>query len=236
MASETTAHLFHRLEQLNGIGAALSRERDIDTLLENILAAAQAITGADGGTLYSVTEDGAALKFEMLHTHSLGLRMGGTTGKPIDYPQLPLRKAGLWDIKLDHEGGRMPAVVVQQCTSEAVDREFMSDFAPSAKQNCSKADIQKAATGYVMDSVCTMAGTTVTSHAETSGDFNSAYTVNVTSHSQGGKLGSQDSKVTIAAKWAGPCKEGQKPGDVVMPGGFKMNVRDFEKYKSMVPH
>ena len=150
--------------------------------------------------------------------------------------QLPLRKAGLWDIKLDHEGGRMPAVVVQQCTSEAVDREFMSDFAPSAKQNCSKTEIQKAATGYVMDSVCTMAGTTVTSHAETSGDFNSAYTVNVTSHSQGGKLGSQDSKVTIAAKWAGPCKEGQKPGDVVMPGGFKMNVRDFEKYKSMVPH
>ena len=93
MASETTAHLFHRLEQLNGIGAALSRERNIDTLLENILTAAQAITGADGGTLYSVTEDGAALKFEILHTHSLGIRMGGTTGKPINYPQLPLRKA-----------------------------------------------------------------------------------------------------------------------------------------------
>ena len=122
--------------------------------------------------------------------------------------QLPLRKAGLWDIKVDHEGGRMPAVMVPQCTS---DREFMSDFAPSAKLNCSKADIQKAATGYVVDSVCTMAGTTLTSHAETSGDFNSAYTVNVTSHIKGGELGSQDSKVTIAAKWAGPCKEGQKP-------------------------
>lgn len=93
MALETTAHLFQRLEQLNGIGAALSRERDIDRLLENILAAAQAITGADGGTLYSVTEDGTALKFEILRTDSLGIRIGGTTGKPIDYPQLPLRKA-----------------------------------------------------------------------------------------------------------------------------------------------
>jgi hypothetical protein len=50
--------------------------------------------------------------------------------------QLPLRKAGLWDIKVDHDGGKMPAVTVQQCTSEAVDREFTSEFAPSAKQNC----------------------------------------------------------------------------------------------------
>lgn len=150
--------------------------------------------------------------------------------------QLPLRKAGLWDVKVDHEGGRMPGVTVQQCTSEAVDREFTSDFAPSAKQNCSKADVQKTATGYVMDSVCSLGGTTVTSHAETTGDFDSAYTVKVASRSKGGKFGDRNSKITIAAKWVGPCKEGQKPGDVVMPGGFKMNMRDFEKFKSMAPH
>ena len=51
MDKESTVSLFRRLEQLNGIGAALSRERDIDRLLENILEAAKAITGADGGTL-----------------------------------------------------------------------------------------------------------------------------------------------------------------------------------------
>lgn len=149
--------------------------------------------------------------------------------------QLPLRKAGLWDIKVDHEGAKMPGVTVQQCTSETVDREFTSEFAPSAKQNCSKTDIQKTAAGYVMDSVCMMAGATVTSHAVTSGDFNSAYTVTVTSRSEGGRLGTRDSKITIAAKWSGDCKEGQKPGDVVMPGGFKMNMRDLEKFKSMAP-
>jgi len=91
MGNESSASLFRRLEQLNGIGAALSRERDIDRLLENILEAAKAITGADGGTLYSVTEDQTALKFEILRTDSLGIRLGGTTGKPIDFPNLPLR-------------------------------------------------------------------------------------------------------------------------------------------------
>ena len=93
MSKESTLNLFRRLEQLNGIGAALSRERDIDRLLENILEAAKTITGADGGTLYSVTEDQSALKFEILRTDSLGISLGGTTGKPIDLPLLPLRTA-----------------------------------------------------------------------------------------------------------------------------------------------
>ena len=93
MSKESTLNLFRRLEQLNGIGAALSRERDIDRLLENILEAAKTITGADGGTLYSVTDDQSALKFEILRTDSLGISLGGTTGKPIDLPLLPLRTA-----------------------------------------------------------------------------------------------------------------------------------------------
>ncbi len=41
--------------------------------------------------------------------------------------------------------------------------------------------------------------------------------------------------MTLTAKWAGACKEGQKPGDIVMPGGLKMNLRDLQKFKSMVP-
>ena len=27
----------------------------------------------------------------------------------------------------------------------------------------------------------------------------------------------------------------QKPGDIVMPGGFKMNVKDMEKLKGLMP-
>ena len=39
-----------RLEYLNEVGAALSREKDIDRLLESILVAAKNIAQADGGT------------------------------------------------------------------------------------------------------------------------------------------------------------------------------------------
>lgn len=85
--------LLRRLEQLNAIGAALSKERDITRLLESILIAAKTITHADGGTLYRVTEDGQALRFEILKTDSLKIAMGGTSGKPIDFPNLPLHDA-----------------------------------------------------------------------------------------------------------------------------------------------
>ncbi|MDO8933591.1 MAG: HD domain-containing phosphohydrolase [Rhodocyclaceae bacterium] len=85
------ADMFSRLEKLNAIGAALSHERDIDRLLESILDAAKDITHADGGTLYRVTEDGQALRFEIIRTDSLGIAMGGTAGSPIDFPNLPLK-------------------------------------------------------------------------------------------------------------------------------------------------
>ena len=89
----SSSDLFRRLEQLNAIGAALSKERDINRLLESILIAAKTITQADGGTLYRMTEDGQALRFEILRTDSLHIAMGGTTGNAINFPNLPLTNA-----------------------------------------------------------------------------------------------------------------------------------------------
>ena len=39
--------------------------------------------------------------------------------------------------------------------------------------------------------------------------------------------------MTIEAKWLGACKPDQKPGDIVMPGGYKMNIKDAEKLKGI---
>jgi HD-GYP domain-containing protein (c-di-GMP phosphodiesterase class II) len=84
--------LVQRLEQLHAIGASLSAERDLGRLLETILTAAKSITRADGGTLYRLTEDGAALRFEIVRTSSLKYYLGGTTGQPI--PFYPIHLTG----------------------------------------------------------------------------------------------------------------------------------------------
>src|SRR6185295_14146286 len=86
------ADLFLRLEQLNDIGVALSRETDIDRLLETILVAAKNITNADGGTLYRVTDE-SMLKFEIMRNDTLGIAMGGTTGEAIPFHPIALYDA-----------------------------------------------------------------------------------------------------------------------------------------------
>jgi hypothetical protein len=143
--------------------------------------------------------------------------------------QLPVRKAGLWEVKMVRTGSPIPAVTMQHCTDESTDRHMNGMAAPTAQHTCSKQDIRKTATGYATDSVCTAAGLSITSHAEVVGDFNSAYTVNIVSHAEGGPAGARDTTSRIEAKWLGPCAPDQKPGDMVMPGGRKMNVMDLQQ-------
>jgi HD-GYP domain-containing protein (c-di-GMP phosphodiesterase class II) len=85
--------LGQRLEELNAIGASLSAERDINRLLESILAAAKTITGADGGTLYRLADD-KTLRFEIVRTTSLKYYLGGTSGNPVPFYPIQLYKDG----------------------------------------------------------------------------------------------------------------------------------------------
>ncbi|MGZ3351758.1 MAG: DUF3617 domain-containing protein [Xanthobacteraceae bacterium] len=150
--------------------------------------------------------------------------------------EMPVRKAGLWELKMVRTGSPLPEMTMQHCTDETTDKAMTAAASPMSKEVCSKNDIQKTATGYVSDSECSVAGMSMKSHSEITGDFNSAYTVNTTSHSERGPAGSpHDTTMTIEAKWLGACKPDQKPGDIVMPGGFKMNVKDAERLKGLMP-
>ena len=82
--SESDTNTFQRLIE---VGIALSAERDTNRLMERILLEAKDICNADGGTLYVRNEENA-LKFEIMHTDSLDIALGGTTGKEITLPPL----------------------------------------------------------------------------------------------------------------------------------------------------
>lgn len=88
-----SASLLERVERLNRIGMALSSEPDTDRLLELILRSARELTGADGGTLYLV-RDNDTIEFAIMSTDSLGIELGGTTGREIPFDPLPLRIDG----------------------------------------------------------------------------------------------------------------------------------------------
>ena len=167
---------------------------------------------------------------------SLALALGLVALLPVHgarADELPIRKAGLWEMKVMRAGSTTD-LTMQQCTDETTDKEMSTSFSPMVKEICSKRDIQKTANGYVSDSTCGLASVSIVSHAEITGDFNSAYTVQSTSHSEGGPAAMKgDHVTTVEAKWLGACKADQKPGDIVMPGGLKMNIHDMDKLKSL---
>lgn len=82
-------NLEEQIKNQSRIGLALSKEKDMNRLLEMILLEAKRIANADAGTLYMMTEE-QSLRFEILMTDSLDFHMGGTSGKEIPYYSVKL--------------------------------------------------------------------------------------------------------------------------------------------------
>jgi HD-GYP domain-containing protein (c-di-GMP phosphodiesterase class II) len=76
--------LQNQISNMSAIGLALSKEKDMEKLLEMILLEAKRISNADGGTLYMMIDD-HRLKFSIMITNSLNIHMGGTSGKEIPF-------------------------------------------------------------------------------------------------------------------------------------------------------
>lgn len=87
-------------QRLIRVAQRITAQRDVARTCETILEEAQALTHADGGTLYLAEgrDHDSRLEFAIVRNHSLGLHLGGSTGGQLDYPPLPLFYQG----KLNH--------------------------------------------------------------------------------------------------------------------------------------
>jgi hypothetical protein len=154
-----------------------------------------------------------------------GLVAGGTLAGEAKFPP---RKAGQWEIKLEPPAGA-PAMTMQVCLDAATDSQLMQSGMTITGSQCSKMDVQQQAGGYVIDSICSFGKMKTTSHVVMSGDFNSAYTVDMTSDIEGGpKQMPPHSTMKQEATWKGECS-GLTPGEMMMPGGMKVNVTQMMK-------
>jgi len=143
--NESDSDPFKLIEELTEIGIALSAERDLDRLLEMILKQAERITNADGGTLYLHTEE-RKLEFEIVHTESLGIRMGGTSGTPITFPPIDL---------YDEHGNPNHKMVAAHCAL-ARDTVNIEDAYTSREFDFSGTQKFDASTGYRSQSFLTV--------------------------------------------------------------------------------
>lgn len=148
---------------------------------------------------------------------------------------MPKRKSGLWEIKMNHEGspGMGP---IQQCIDQNTDN-LMQQKAKDNKQDCSVMDVKTSGNKVVIHAVCKMEGSTATTDGVFEGAFDSAYKGTMKTKFNPPMHGMSQSNMTLDARWLGACKAGQKPGDVIMPNMGGMNVNEMmkdPKFKEMM--
>jgi HD-GYP domain-containing protein (c-di-GMP phosphodiesterase class II) len=85
--------------RLTTIGISLSREKNIENLLEKILTSARKITNADAGTLYLVDQTNKRLTFEIVQNDSMNLNLQARGDVFDSFPPVPLEINGSPNLK-----------------------------------------------------------------------------------------------------------------------------------------
>jgi len=144
---------------------------------------------------------------------------------------LPKRKSGLWEMTMIGNQTNGQPQTVTTCVDMKTDTGLASSFGGKIPKNCGQPKMKKSAGAITVTSVCKFTDSTVTTKAILSGDFSNAYKIDRTSTYSPPNKGMRESKQTIDAKWLGACKADQRPGDMIMPDGSKINITDIQKFQ-----
>lgn len=145
---------------------------------------------------------------------------------------LPKRKAGLWEIQVTSE--KMPATTMKQCVDEQTDIDIQ-EMSGDLKGMCSRNELKRTMSGYTMESDCKVGNSRVVSTGTLTGDFTSSYTMDMKSKYEPPMMGMAGGTTKMSARHLGACEPGQRPGDMILPGGMKMNINDMKGMKRQMP-
>jgi hypothetical protein len=152
----------------------------------------------------------------------VGIMLAGTASGG----DLPKRKAGLWEVKAQMDG--MPqGSSIQMCVDPSSD-DLMQQQAQE-KQKCSTTEVNTRGGKTTVHAVCQVAGSTVTMDGVYTGSFQSSYRGDLNIRYDPPINGMNKVHMIQEAQWLGPCKPGQKPGDIITPNMGNMNLNDMMK-------
>ena len=161
----------------------------------------------------------------------LGAAVALATALPAaaDDLNIPPRKAGQWEVTMSLGKGR-PEMKSQMCLDETTDKEMMAAGLSMSKDMCPTQKISHDGDNIVIDSVCDFGAMKSTSHIVISGDMQSDYTVHITGNIEGGPKGMPGkTDMTQTVHWVGADCAGMKPGEMMMPGGLKIDATKLMK-------
>lgn len=147
-----------------------------------------------------------------------------------DFPKL---KPGLWQMEREMEGPPAsgpprPAAAnrTTMCLDESVQREMFDMATGAMKGSCSRHEFKRTGNRLTGDFVCAIGGSSMHSKSVMVFDGNSAYRTEIDTTYDPPLMGQSHTTTVMAARNVGPCKPGQRAGDLVLPNGQTMNMRD----------
>jgi len=141
--------------------------------------------------------------------------------------EMPPRKPGLWETSTTVDGRQVGGGKMKQCIDTAVESK-LREFGREQEKDCSLREMKRDGDTMTLKSVCKMGKSTATTTGKFTGDLTENYRGDLQIVYAPPFAGKSEAKMTIETKWLGPCEAGQKPGDMILPGGMKMNVGDMQ--------
>jgi hypothetical protein len=115
------------------------------------------------------------------------------------------------------------------CIDEASDNALRQLVGGMRSETCETSKTAREGDKLVIDATCKVQKTKATTHAVITGKFDTAYKLESKSTFDPPLRGQSEGTTVLEAKWTGACKTGQKPGDIILPNGGKINVAASDK-------
>ncbi len=142
-------------------------------------------------------------------------------------PDHPMRRAGLWEVR--SVGAQAAGLEATKfCVGPKTDTPANHlDRSVGRRGACDFGPFERAGRAWLAQSTCREGRATVTSRSIASGDFLHRYRIDTVVQYDPPLAGvRREDKDALEARWLGPCANGQKPGDMIVPGMGTLNMVD----------
>jgi len=140
-----------------------------------------------------------------------------------DYPKL---KPGLWELAHTSDNAPQHPTTATVCLDDSVQKEMFALGNGAMQGMCSKHDFRMSGRRATGDFVCDMGGSTMHSKSTMVMNGDSAYRTEIHTTYSPALMGMSKINTILTARRLGPCRPGQRPGDMTTPDGHTFNIRD----------
>ncbi|HEY2863339.1 MAG TPA: DUF3617 family protein [Casimicrobiaceae bacterium] len=139
----------------------------------------------------------------------------------------PILKSGLWELSRSTDRQPDAKRLTTMCLDDSVQAQMREFGLGVAKELCSKSDRRVDGDRLIIDAVCKLGPTTMTTHSVMTFSGNTAYHTDSKVAYDPPFMNMTEATTSIDGKWVGACLAGQQPGDIKLESGQTINIKSM---------